>query len=943
MWRQETSDVAHGVEHELEDGVDYIDIDEEDEAEEEGEGGLRDPTQSDRSAISQTTADGLEATACESRSLLKAYFSCLCRYHGADRVDATILALLTSLKDSFEAASSLQCSSCELVDFTSSFIGRRHLLAFADLVRVTRLEVKKVDIDDATKSEDDSGDENDTSSHGGPVKVVFHRITTAPFATPSLSTAPTCVMATLFPHLRVLRLNGLALNFSISEEMRCSRAGVELPQGGNEVLRYLLSALQGHPALAELHLCQNPIAAALLPSISHLLRQTPSLVLVDVTSTLLTEAEVAVIAAQCRLNELRLARDASLNAGRDAAAQSEPATPARSKVWKAALQLWLQQKEEEVRRVVQGLSSVDLGFGRETCYVQRVLHFCDVRNPGNSSTAYESLAGAARQALPQESGQPTAAASSHASGSFLSYYARGAAEGRRETWSRECTDVIRCAFTDPVDAQFSILGGRPTWTNLPGPLGPPEDAIDRTAGLNASRPTEADLSSTDLLLALHRQLLPLPPKPRSIFRDGAIATLQTTAEETYAAVCRDQSVQWKWLLKRLQMHLVPIPVVAGQVLYDIGDITEFMYFLPKDTGTTVRSVQLAASRDSTTFNRVLPGQWFGEAEVLGSLSRYTAEGAKQTAVKTDYQQGNQGESIQYISAPVLHVRASTARLCSEGPHASDPFVVWGLPLRVAFFYLYEPFQQHHSQFLARTPMNAFSSISPILLSTMVCHLLTTTVDSSTLFHPRKAAMKSTTASGASAPATSAVICSQDVLSTNIVLLQEGEYRLRLPRQRGSHAEHHLLSGNTLLLRSLYDRCTKCSSIVNERRSSSSSSGGGVGGNIANSVVVGKEMFIREYWESKRAADASATLMTTSSAAGCSRREALDVDAAASEASQEEVAESEAARVGQVELCVYPLAQRTRWRYALLRNEEFAALAPELCAALTRHAMTFAVE
>jgi hypothetical protein len=320
-------------------------------------------------------------------------------------------------------------------------------------------------------------------------------------------------------------------------------------------------------------------------------------------------------------------------------------------------------------------------------------------------------------------------------------------------------------------------------------------------------------------------------------------------------------------------------------------------------------VELHAGDNNSNVNHVLPGQWVGEAEALGCLSLCSSAAGMMTSSATLL-----SSNSAVAAPPAPFARQSTARLITS---ATEGVIVWALPFNVAFFYLYVPYQQLQQQFMQRTPMSSFAHIHPVHLAVVPVQLES--------FHWTHNA---TTAAQRNADA-SAVLCTASYVARHIVLLQEGEYLLRVTPASaavsGEVEEHHLLSGNAVVTQAVMhlDAAARVAQNSDEVHDSSPLGPAGGGGGRA----LGKEAALRQYRMCKAAVETAVQQQQRSGA--CSTA----VDGVAQGTSEGDPLLGKEV----VELLPYPShAPVAHWRYAGLPNEAFAALCPPLRLALTRH-------
>ncbi|GET89715.1 hypothetical protein, unknown function [Leishmania tarentolae] len=848
-------------------------------------------------------------------SLVFQYFSLLASYHGAVHVPRYWSELIRPSQmaradgDSPNTSQNTDDVADEIIspvteiDLSACYVGPTMLLALADLLRVHCVTVQR----GRTKRWPVS----DREIMG-----------TLPFVM-----APLCgvssryprkgeeVMCSLLPHLTTLRLNHLAIDFTISHEATKLRSG-------NVVLRNILDALQGHPSLQVLDLSGNPVAAALVPAISRLVQVTPSLTTLVLDDTLLTDSEKEMLYTQCLLNELRRQRatkeDIVVTMSNNASSTISPESATRA-LWAA------QMRAKVVMAVEQGVSAVLWLLGKSTTLIQRY------ETPKASSAHTLAVERIARRSGTSDitgklsqfgSDSVTLSSSTDLVSSlnltYLSYeYAKESPAAAAPTvppqagatWSAECTAVVRCAFMPRALAQRTVLGGRPVWPNVPEPL---EDVGMR----DVAPPSATEVGATDLLLALRQQSLPEPVVPPGLRRDFAPdATFLTTAEEQYRSVLKTQEVQWGYVLQKVAENLSPVFVGNGHTLYAEGSECDNIYLLPVSLQETRTYAELHAGVNPEHVSQVLPGQWVGDAEILDCLSIYT----KYTPSAADQ------SSTSVPDSSTVFQRRSTVRIVTEAP---DDIVIWALPFRVAFFYLYTPYQLLHKQFVHRTPMSVFADIHPVHISCLAVHRHT--------YHGSWQASAKHPDSGA-AP----VLCRYAFMSRHVLLLEEGEFMLRLPslanraglRSGGRTAasprvrmdDHHLLSGVTVLTQPLLDLDAQARATAAAAAAELADENGGALATCARgpngTLALGKEAELCRFRAAKIADTAASAVKRHSAAVDTVKNEDIHGD------SDEHVAELRQCRSG---------GTMAQWQYSAITNEEFAAFCPALRVALTRH-------
>ncbi|KPI88020.1 hypothetical protein ABL78_2896 [Leptomonas seymouri] len=861
------------------------------------------------------------------RSPLFEYFSLLCSYHGATCVPEFWAALLadsplTSVSqvsgatdaDAYEQSdgtreAELFCSSVTTLDFSACYVGPNTLLALADLFRVHCVAL-------ADRYHNTSA----AALRGGTPAVVVRAVAplwskvTVPFSSNSSSVE----MCSLLPQLRTLRLVHLCLDFSTDDNSEPHR------NSGNKILLYVLDALQGHPCLQLLDLSGNPIASALVPTLSRLVQAIPSLTTLVLDNTLLQESEKEMLSAQCLLNQMRLERAAK----QSTLAASSPATGLLPSPLSLIQTSWLAQTLRDVQRALEvGISAVPWLLGKSTAYVRRytaqslpAATTCTSTAPAATNSAAVRKSAASPVLDGTAFSSVTALMQSFRPSTDTTYLCYDAPEtsvsgpSPRESesplrlgsvWTPECTEVVRSAFLDRQLARQRVLGGRAVWPNVPLPAAAEGSGdagrVEEDTHSNC-RPTVEDLSSSLFLKGIRQQLLPPPQAPPGL-RQNADAAFLTTAEENYSTICQAQDKQWTYLVERLAELLVPMQLHHDEVLYSEGDLcSKYVYFLPKDVGESQTCVVLHAGAE---VNRVLPGQWVGEAEGLGCMSLYSHSA---TMMVSSSASNSRAKNVACASPFARH---STARFVTS---ASGGVTVWALPHPVAFFFLYSPYQQLQKQFIQRTPMSAFAHIHPVHLASVPVLL--------EQFHWTRNA----TTLAQHAEVASTVLCTASYLASHIVLLQEGEYLLRIPQFAATTPSampleeegHHLLSGNTVVTTAVLD-------LDADARSAGIACGveefffpSGRG------RALGKEAALRQF----RMRKAALQRRSCDSAA---------IAKGADVASENSPADDEGIEKDSMELRPYPShAPVAHWRYAGLSNEAFAALCPPLRLSLTRH-------
>lgn len=845
-------------------------------------------------------------------STLFQYFCLLCNYHGVAYIPAFWAALLAAPSRSPSAQASATnlsthdesnepgeaasfFSSTTTLDFTNCYVGPALLLGFADLCRVHRVAL-------APRHLQYHNRQLTAAAITSAVVVTAVAPLWSSSAAPASNESSVECACSLLPQLRTLRLVHLSLSFVCSEAGgTAATAAAEQcqTQDGNKVLLYVLEALQGHPRLQLLDLSGNPIASALVPTLSRLVQTTPSLTVLVLDNTLLFEDEIEMLSAQCRLNQLRQERGKGCPAS----------LPALSATAQAG---WSAQIFSEVQRALDvGVSAVPWLLGKSTVYVRRY-HGQDglasfagsVRRKSASSTTIDCATASSRSVLPSLPLRPDGGDSGVAYlcydaadvvGSPASPAATRKADGSSAApastiWTPECTEVVRTAFLDRQLARQRVLGGRSVWPNMPLPE--EAEATDVDADFDSApscRPTIADLSCSAFLRSICQQLLPRPQAPPGMRHDADAAFL-TTAEENYWTVRQTQEKQWGYLVGRLAEMLVPLRLRDNEVLYAEGEAcSSYVYFLPADLAASQTWVTLHAGDAES---RVLPGEWVGEAEALGCLALYPSTAAMATP---------------------SFARHSTARLTTS---SREGVTVWVLPFSVAFFYLYVPYQQLQQQFMQRTPMSSFAHIHPV-------HLASVPVRQE-LFHWTRS---TTTATQRQAATATTVFCTADYLTRHVVLLVEGEYMLRVPLSSATAAlaeveERHLLSGNVIATQATL-------ALDGDARAADCASG------MAHSFVVSAAS------EGSRGLGKAAALRQFRRRKAAARQQHANASGAAAEGaetgSEGTGAVDAAVQREAVELRPYPSsAPVAHWRYAGISNEAFAALCQPLRLALTRH-------
>ncbi|CAC9499079.1 hypothetical protein, unknown function [Leishmania infantum JPCM5] len=842
-------------------------------------------------------------------SLVFQYFSLLASYHGAGHVprywaDMLRPSSVAGAKDD-DASTSEHARECadELIspvteiDLSVCYVGPTMLLALADLLRVQCVTVQR--------------GRSQRWPVGGKEGMGTLPSVMAPLwgAGARRSSKGEEVMCSLLPHLTTLRLMHLAMDFTVPDDATGSK-------GGNAVLRSMLEALQGHPSLKMLDLSGNPVAAALVPAISRLVQVTPSLTTLMLDDTLVTDSEKEMLRAQCLLNELRLQRatadGAAATVSDDASSTTSPESVTRG--------LWAAQMCENVLMAVErGVSAVPWLLGKSTALIRRY---------GTSKTSEVETSAFGRSARTSRTSDMTGGLSQFGSSSvspssatdvapsleiaYLSYDYTSESSAAAvatvpppagATWSAECTEVARCAFMSRSLAQRTVLGGRPVWPNVPKPL----EAVVST---DLAPPSAAAVAATDLLLTLRQQVLPEPEAPPGLRRGSARDdTFLTTAEEEYWSVRKKQEVQWGYVLQKVSENLTPVFVRNGHTLYAEGSVCDSIYLLPVSLQETRTYAELHVGVNPGQVNRVLPGQWVGEAEILDCLSIY----AKYPSSATD------GSAAVPGSETVLQ-RSSTVRVFTE---ATDDVVLWALPFRVAFFYLYAPYQLLHKQFVHRTPMSAFAHIHPVHLACAPVHM-----------HASHGSCPASAGQGLDSGA-APVLCRYAFMSRHVLLLEEGEFLLRLPslanhvgpRNGGRTAastrvvmeDHHLLSGVTVLTQPLLDldaalRVTVAAELAAENGGATVTYARGPHGTLA----LGKQAELCRFRAAKVERTAASATVSYSGASETAETVG-DSDGNAAALRQ--------CRTG---------GKAAQWRYSAITNEEFTALCPALRVALTRH-------
>lgn len=846
----------------------------------------------------------------EAFSLVFQYFSLLAAYHGAVHVPPYWANLVSS--SSVAGTNDDDASTCEHaqeraeklispvteIDLSVCYVGPTMLLALADLLRVHSVTVQR-------------GRSQRCPVPGkegiGTLPSVMAPLWGAGSRRPNKGEE---VMCSLLPNLTTLRLTHLAMDFTVPYDATG-------PKGRNSVLRNLLEALQGHPSLKVLDLSGNPLAAALVPTISRLVRMTPSLTTLTLDDTLIMDSEREMIRAQCLLNELRLQRAAADGAAAtvsdDASSTTSPESVTRG-LW--AAQMW----ENVFTGVERGVSAVPWLLGKSTALIRR---YGTSQTPQAGTVALERSAGSSTTSditgrLSQfGSSSVSSLSSTNVAPSlditYLSYdYTSESAAAAvatvpppaGATWSAECTEVVRCAFMSPSLAQRTVLGGRSVWPNVPKPL-------EAVVSPDLAPPSAAAVAATDLLLSLREQVLPEPEAPPGLRRVSAPhATFLTTAEEAYWSVRKKQELQWGYVLQKVSENLTPVSVRNGHTLYVEGSDCDSIYLLPVSLQETGTYAELHVGANPGHVNRVLPGQWVGDAEILDSLSVY----AKYPSSAAD------GSAAVSNSATIFQ-RSSTVRVVTE---ATDDVVFWALPFRVAFFYLYAPYQLLHKQFVHRTPMRAFANIHPVHLSCVPVHM-----------HARHGSWKASVGQGRDS-GDAPILCRYAFMSRHVLLLEEGEFLLRLPSlhshvgprngdrtaasSRAGMEDHHLLSGVTVLTQPLLDldaalrAAAAAAELTAENGDAIVTYARGPHGTLA----FGKQAELCRFRAAKIENTAASTAVSHSE---------LGENAETTGDSDGNVVVLRQCRTG---------GTAAQWRYSTITNEEFTSLCPALRVALTRH-------
>ncbi|KAG5499216.1 hypothetical protein JIQ42_04029 [Leishmania sp. Namibia] len=872
----------------------------------DGDGGIKSASLTNSSAVPQ------QATVAS--SLLFQYFSLLASYHGAVHVPRFWVDLLLpssvaefdnddlgTVQLDEDGANGLISPVTE-VDLSACYVGPTTLLALADLLRVHRVPLQR--------------------SRGrlqfvpGQKRTATLPSVMAPFwcAGPRRAATDEDVMCSLLPHLETLRLSHLAMDFTSPYDTTTLR-------GGSAVLRHMLEALQGHPSIKLLDISGNPVAAALVPAVSRLLQTTPSLTTLVLGDTLISESEREMLRAQCLLNELRLQRaatDGAVAAACDGALSStSPALAARA--------LWVGQMRQRVFMAVErGASAVPWLLGRSTALIRCL----DVPLSSHVNTsAFERSSRGSRaphdscnlfefdssfvnmiSAADEESSKEVAYVSYDFTADGTAAAAATVPPPAGATWSTECVDVVRCAFMPRSLAQRTVLGERPVWPNVPEPL-------ERMESRDLVPPSASAVAATDLMLCLRKLVLPDPEAPPGLRRRSALdAAFLTTSEENFWAVQKKQDAQWGYVLQKVSEHLVPVSVSDGQTLYVEGSECDYIYLLPVSLQETRTRAELHAGVNPRRVNQVLPGQWVGDAEVLDCVSVYA-----------QYQSSAAGSSSPVPVSMSAFQRSSTVRIATE---ATGDVVLWALPFPVAFFYLYAPYQLLHKQFIHRTPMSAFVHIHPVHLACVPVHL-----------HASHGSLQAVSGQD-DEPAP--VLCGYALMSSHVLLLEEGKFLLRLPtrvpccgpcggvRTVATTAvvmeDHHLLSGVTVLTQPILDldaalRADAAVKGAAEMNGASVPYARGPQGTVA----LGKEAALCRFRALKTA-----------------HRMASNTEGGYSVASGVATEVRDQAGRGDGDGCAVELrpyragGPGARWRYAAIANEEFAALCPALRVALTRH-------
>ncbi|KAG5501417.1 hypothetical protein JKF63_03230 [Porcisia hertigi] len=723
------------------------------------------------------------------------------------------------------------------------------------------------------------------------------------------------VMCSFLPHLRTLRLAHLSIDFSSPHKATALKDGCA-------VLRSLLEALQGHPSIEVLDISGNPIAAGLVPTLSRLVQTTPSLTTLVLDDTLLADDEKEMLHTQCLLNELR--KQCAAAEGNSVAVFDDSSPLACEK--SDTRVLWLAQMREKVLMAVErGVSALPSILGKYTALIRSydpaqatrgiaaALEQTTATSQSSSNTQKTSTRGTRSASV-----FTSADLSSSSARAYVKYDYGSDCGGAASftvspppgsTWSEECVEVVRSAFMPQSMAQSTVLGGRPVWSNVPGPL-EGSNSKEQTA------PSIAAVAATDLMLSLRQQVLPEPEMPRGIRRRSTVAAdFLTTAEDNYWSTQRKQELQWGYVVQKIVENLTPVSVRNGETLYMEGDACDMMYLLPVSLHDTGTYAELHAGVDPPRINRVLPGQWVGDAEVLDCVSMYARHQSP-----ADEKGAARLTSVNHFQ------RCSTVKFFTE---ASDDVVIWALPFSVAFFYLYVPYRLLHAQFIKRTPMTAFADIHPVLLSCVPVHL-----------HARHGCWQAATAEGEHRGAAE-TLCSYAFMSRHVLLLEEGEFLLRMPlkvsvlkRRKDSESgistavvmgERHLLSGVTVLTQSLLDLDAglRESAAAEGATEDTGESLGGARG-PQGMEVLGKEAALARFRAIRAAlveADDARSHSAGSEALSPVGNEGSGI-----------VSDADL-----VQLCQHCTGgPGVQWRFSALANEEFMSLCPALRIALTHH-------
>lgn len=399
----------------------------------------------------------------------------------------------------------------------------------------------------------------------------------------------------------------------------------------------------------------------------------------------------------------------------------------------------------------------------------------------------------------------------------------------------EAEEILKSAFVDPNFAEITFLRGLKPCPSLPSYSNQAFLEADTAKDANTFLALKKDMEESQLLRAVRRVLFPRPEKPPSLLSGiGSIdANMRSSAEENYLAVVERQDRQWNYLVDKLVTFMKPSKWNDGDIIFHENETPYWLWFLPhqsidedRPAGATEDRVKVQVTLSPSHVEpysienvssdmffetdeeieariqesmpsaiHIKEGEFFGDRELFGTTALYILQHSRHCGTGTldlgglrelykaresdaqicVLQKSHAGDSPEH--SPSLKVRGSAG--CVK---------LWQLPLEVAFFLLFEPFQTFHLK--AADAVQALPS-TQLLHPSMAIML-------GYMLQPSGFTFGELTERLLKDPKNGGVVATHDELLENTYIFGEGEYILQMNFEPGQGSEEQNLAGGSVV-------------------------------------------------------------------------------------------------------------------------------------------------